>query len=107
MTGLPLFDAIAAREARDRGMATAAEGKKSLLNFVRKGSIEIAKTRVDRTVTTDDGARFLVENGISVHALDSATGSLFKIPEFEWTGELVKSVRVHAHQNLLRRWRLK
>ncbi len=107
MNQTTIFDAIKSNESKVSGMSQAAENKKSLLEFARKGLIEIARSRPDRCVTADDAQLYLVKNGISVRALGSAAGSLFKTKDWEFTGKLVKSVRVHAHSNLLRVWRLK
>lgn len=104
---LPLFDPKESEQLKIVGMHKAESRKFSLLEFTRKGLREIARSRPDRTVTADDAAQYLVSKGISVHALGSAAGSLFRGSEWEFTGDLVKSQRVHAHSNLLRVWRLK
>lgn len=101
------FDAAASQQAKEQGMALAAENNHELLDFVRTGLVEIARSRPDRSVTADDAARYLVDNGFSVHALGNAAGSLFKDGKFTPTGATVKSVRKHAHSNKLMVWRLK
>lgn len=104
---LPLFDSVASEAAKVAGMLQAADNKRSLLEFTRKGLIQIARARPDRTVSADDAAKYLADNGISVHALGNAAGSLFKTDDFEPAGWFIKSERRHAHSNLLRVWRVK
>ena len=102
---MTLFDHAAACEARDAGMAQAAEGKRSLLRFARGLAVELAERQGE--VTADDVQRALAAHGVSVRALGNAAGSLFVGAEWEWTGKFRKSERVHSHQNLLRVWRLR
>lgn len=101
---MPLFDAVAGQIARVAGMAQAAENKKSLLAHARKIAVRLARTR---PITADDVQRELQAQGISVHALGNASGSIFRGKEWEWTGRYIKSSRVHAHANELKEWRLK
>lgn len=39
--------------------------------------------------------------------LGNAAGQIFQDGNWEWTGNLVKSARPHAHANLLREWKRK
>lgn len=103
-TGLPLFDLSASLAARDKGMQQAADNNASLLKFARKLAVEIAEKK--GTVTMDDIAFALHSRGISIFALGNAAGSVFRGKQWQFTGQLVKSVREHSHGNLLRCWRL-
>lgn len=99
------FDFEAGQAAKAKGMDEAAAAKASLLAHARELAVKIGQRQP--TVTADDVALALECEGISVFALGSAAGSLFKGGKFEWTGEFVKSARIHAHSNLLRQWRLR
>lgn len=105
MEQLNIFDHAASVAAKELGIQQAAEHKRSLLEHARGHALRIAKER--GTVTADDVAKALHDEGISIFALGSAAGALFKGGQFEFTGEFIKSERVHSHGNLLRRWRLK
>lgn len=101
---LPLFDAALANEAAERGIAQAAEHKRSLLKFARQVAIGLGKQKV--FVTADDVQRELAEiHNISDRALGNAAGSLFRGGNWVWTGETAKSIRVHSHGRLLRVWK--
>lgn len=106
MSEHPLFDLAESLEAKERGMIQAANNKKSLLEFARKGARKIARGRLSRECTADDVQQYLVDNNISVHALGSAAGSLFKGKEWIPTDRMVKSTRVHSHGRLIRVWKL-
>lgn len=102
---LPLFDAAASEAARRAGMEKAATNKASLLKHARKVAKRLAEG--GEAISADDVAEALQGEGISVFALGSAAGSLFRESCWEWTGAFVKSRRTHAHSNLLRVWKLK
>lgn len=85
-------------------MGLAADNAKEQLTLARKVAASIAARRGDRTVTADDVGRVLKE----VYGLDTlgpAAGSLFKTPDWEWTGRFTKSKRVTNHSRLLRVWK--
>lgn len=85
-------------------MGLAADNAKEQLTLARKVAASIATRREDRTVTADDVGRVLKE----VYGLDTlgpAAGSLFKTPDWEWTGRFTKSKRVTNHSRLLRVWK--
>jgi hypothetical protein len=103
--GRPLFDLIESLEAKQAGIDQAEKGKKRLLAFARKLAREVVDEK--GTVTADDVQLRLHETGISIKALGNSAGALFKGEEWEWTGQRVKSERVHAHANELKVWRLK
>ena len=98
-----IFDAIAAREAAEQGIAQAADNKKSLLEFAKKKAIELG--RRNAFVTADDVQLALVANGISDRALGNAAGGVFKNKKL-WTntGRTVSSERVSSHGRLIRVW---
>jgi len=106
-TSATLFDLAESKTAKVAGMSQAEANKASLLRFARAGLVKIAQGRLDGEVTADDAQRFLFDNGISVHALGNAAGSLFRGKQWEWTGRYAKSSRAHAHANELKVWRLK
>lgn len=106
MSGLPLFDYAASVAAKEAGMHQAAANKASLLAVARQVAIEVAQRK--GTVNMDDVQFELHRRGISIRALGNAAGSVFTDKtRWQFTGEYVKSSRVHAHGNLIRCWRLK
>lgn len=100
-----LFDAIESQRHADVGMNIAAENNAVLLTRAREIAKEIANKQGE--VTADDVQMKLIEEGHHPHALGNAAGSLFRGREWEWTGKMVKSARIHAHANKLNVWRLK
>jgi hypothetical protein len=102
MEQLNIFDHAASVAAKDRGIQQAADHKKSLLEFARKEAVELARAMGE--ITADDVQRRLVEKGISVRALGSAAGALFRGGQWQWTGRFKKSERAHSHSNLIRIW---
>lgn len=108
--GLPLFDAVASEAAKDQGRDAARYSLPAwnlhLMKAARLQAHIIA--RLNGTVTADDVVRYFSDHGIDLTAkLGNAMGSMFRGAEWEWTGDYVKSARVHAHSNLLRVWKLK
>lgn len=104
-TELPLFDAVASQEAKEAGMAQAADNKASLLKYARELAVNLAKAKGE--ISADDVQKALTTKGISIHALGNASGSLFAGKQWEWTGRRIKSIRRHAHANEIKTWRLK
>lgn len=103
ISGRPLFDAIAAREAAEAGMAQAADRKASLLAFAKKKAIELGRRHT--FVTADDVQAALVAEGISQHALGNAAGSVFRDKKlWIYTGKTVPSERVSSRGRLIRVW---
>jgi hypothetical protein len=91
-------------QLRLKGMGLAADNAKQQLALARRVAAQIALRRKDRTVTADDVGRILQE----VYGLDTlgpAAGSMFKTPDWKWTGQFRKSKRVTNHSRLLRVWR--
>jgi hypothetical protein len=108
--GLPLFDATASEDGKERGI-DAARGSLASWNLhlleAARGVARILARR-NGTVTADDVVKHFADEGINLTAkLGNAMGGLFKGAEWEFTGKYIKSVRVHAHSNLLRVWRIR
>jgi len=101
-----LFDKHASEQAKAAGMLLAAERRDDVLQVARRIAREIATQRPDG-ITADDLVQELVRRGHGVHCLGNAAGSLFRGPEWEFTGQRKKSARVHAHANKLKVWRLR
>lgn len=91
--------------AKEQGMNAAAEAKADLLSIARQVAIELANQFGE--ITADDVQAELQRLGYGPHDLGNAAGSLFRGGEWEWTGRRRKSVRVCAHANELKCWRLK
>jgi hypothetical protein len=105
---MPLAPAPVARDwqtLKVEGMAKAAASKESQLGYARELAFDLASARPNRCITADEVAAAIEAEGRQ--PLGNAMGSLFMDGNWEWTGELVKSVRPHAHQNLLRVWKRK
>jgi hypothetical protein len=103
MTQSDLFDAAESRRRKERGMALAADAAPTLLDRARDFAVEVAACK--GTVTADDVSEWLEANGYP--DLGPAAGSLFRGPEWEFTGRFVQSTRKTNHARLLRVWRLK
>jgi len=97
------FDLAASVQAKEDGMAKAAERKDSSLGLAREIAVEIATKK--GIVTADDVGKELAARGC--RDLGPAAGHIFSDKRFEWTGEFTKSSRVSNHARLLRIWRLK
>lgn len=98
-----IFDAIASREARDRGLAIAS--KNPLLPVAREKAKEIARQHGE--VYSDLVIAALIDAGYPERALANAGGAVFKDGNFYWTGYWHRSTRVIGKGNLQRIWRLK
>lgn len=103
-TLLPLFDAAASVELRDRGIELAAIQRSGLVVLAREIAVMIAAR--DGVVNADDVVAEMVKRGYGVHALGNAAGAIFRDRRFEWTGKFVISQRPHARCNPIRQWRL-
>src|SRR5262245_44187594 len=98
-----IFDAEKSEALKREGMALGASPRLDVLSYARSIAKEIALRRASRTVTADDVGRELKARGIE--SLGPAGGSLFKTPEWQWTGDYVKSHRITNHSRMLRVWR--
>lgn len=101
-----LFDKQASEQAKQDGMLLAAERRDDVLAFARRIAHELA-SRTHEGITADDVVKELVRRGHGVHVLGNAAGSLFRGPEWLFTGQRRRSDRVHAHRNELKVWRLR
>ena len=93
-----------AEQLKVAGMDRAAENKKSLLKVARKVARRIATEK--GVVTMDDVQAALALMDISDRALGNAAGSVFRGPEWKWTGRRIKSKRPHSHANEIKVWAL-
>ena len=103
MTQTDLFDAAESRRRKERGMALAADAVPTLLDRARHLAVGVAVRK--GAVTADDVSEWLEQQGLP--DLGPAAGSLFRGPEWEFTGRFVQSTRKTNHARLLRVWRLK
>jgi hypothetical protein len=103
---LAMFDKHASERAKRRGMTEAERGARNFLDYAREVAHELA-TKRPHGITADDVQQALVERGHDIHRLGNAAGSLFRGPEWQFTGERRRSVRIHAHANELKVWRLR
>ncbi len=104
MTQTSLFDLPLALELRDRGIELAASQRPGLVTLAREIAVLIAaKTG---TVNADQVVAEMVRRGYGVHALGNAAGAIFRDRRFEFTGDRVKSERMHSHGNEMKVWRL-
>jgi hypothetical protein len=101
-----LFDKQASELAKERGMVYAAVKHQDALDLARGIARTIALQAPDG-ITADDVVQELVRRGHGIHCLGNAAGSLFRGPEWIFTGQRRKSARVHAHSNELKVWRLR
>lgn len=100
-----IFNGAESQRHAEQGMLFAAENNAALLTEAREIAKQIARRMGE--VNADDVQHELYCRGYGIKALGNAAGSLFRGREWEFTGRLVKSKRIHAHSNLLRVWRLK
>jgi hypothetical protein len=92
------------RELRDQGMNLAAMNRQQALQFARRAAAQLA--RVNGTVTSDD-VRRAIQLGKGRSNGQNWIGSIFKTPEFVWTGQVVQSALPGNHARLIRVWRLR
>jgi hypothetical protein len=99
-----IFDAIAAREAADAGIARAAKNNSMVLDLAKKKAVELGRKQT--FVTADDVQAALVDVGLSEHHLGNAAGAVFRNKKlWHYTGETVQSTRVSRHGALIRKWK--
>lgn len=100
-----IFDAIAANEAADRGIARAAKHNTTVLEAAKQKAIEIGRLKGE--VTADDVQAALMEAGWREEDLGNAAGAVFRNPKI-WLWDdnrTVKSTRVKRHGALIRVWK--
>jgi hypothetical protein len=98
-----LFDTAEAERRKVIGKALAADRRHELLAAARGFAAFIARN--GNTVTADEVAALMAENGLDYADLGNAAGSVFNV-KFAWTGEVVASRRPSTHGRLIRVWRL-
>ncbi len=98
-----LFDTAEAERRKIVGKALAADRRHELLAAARGFAAFIARN--GNTVTADEVAALMAENGLDYADLGNADGSVFD-GRFAWTGEVVASRRPSTHGRLIRVWRL-
>lgn len=96
---LTIFDAIRSQQAKQHGISVAEGNRLAGVELARVIAKEIAAKQ--GALTADDVAMEFQERGIPW--IGNAAGGIFR-KDFKWTGRMVKSTRIHAHQNLLREW---
>ena len=101
-TQTTIFDAIAAREAKDRGLTRAS--KNPLLPVAQAIAIELG--RKQSLVTADDVQAALMEKGYPEGSLGNSAGAIFSKAKWEWIA-YTKSKRVIGHGNIISQWSLK
>ena len=100
-----LFDGPRSEEAKQIGMDRAALSKPEILALAREIAVGLAADRPDG-ITMDDVTLELVSRGHDIHCLGNSAGSVFKTGGWICVG-MRKSIRIHAHSNLLRIWVIK
>ena len=99
------LDAQEGLRRKQEGMSRAADAKPSLLDYSRSLARQIALRAPDRTVTADDVAAKLEEQGLG--PLGRAAGSLFRGEEWEFTGRYIESAQPQNHRHPIKIWRLR
>lgn len=98
-----IFDAIAANQAKERGIAVATEGREHELRFAQSVARDLGR-RICR-VTADDVVRELIEvHGWEEGRLGNSAGKMFYGKEWRDTGQVVRSERVSAHRRKMTVW---
>lgn len=97
------FDLEEGRRRKRQGMSLAAQNRARLLDYARRLAREIAQK--SGVCTSDDVHKALRERGLD--GLGNAAGSLFRGPEWVFTGQWRPSERVSAHGRMIRVWRLR
>lgn len=97
-----IFDAIAANQAAEQGIALAAKNN-PLLAVAKQKAIELGRRHI--FVTADDVQRALIDAGYPEGQLGNAAGSVFRNKN-HWidTERTVKSLRAKRHRALIRVW---
>lgn len=97
------FDARLSDQLKFEGMERAAFKGRDMLKLARHIAREIG---LECGECTADAVGRRLKSDYGIESLGPAAGSIFKTPEWQWTGEFVKSRRVKNHSRLLRVWRL-
>lgn len=99
-----LFDAVEADRRKTEGKAIAASARSELLGVAR--TMALALARRNGIVNADDVAGMMANHGMNYADLGNAAGSVFD-SGFEWTGQVIRSIRPSTHGRVVRVWRLK
>jgi hypothetical protein len=107
-------EARTGEQRKREGMERATWGKERLLGHAREIACDVARGVLPRAngrynsngicIADDVAAQFEREG---LEWIGNAAGQLFQDGNWTWTGQMVKSSRAHAHQNLLREWKWK
>jgi hypothetical protein len=100
-----LFDSVAGQQAKEEGMAKAAENAASLLEIAQRIAVRLASQHPDRETDMDEVGMELFRIGIKT--LGPAAGSVFKGGQWQFTGKRLKSARKKNHSREIKVWRLK
>lgn len=96
-----LFNLPLGERLKREGMETAADRRASNLEIARSIGIRIGRRRGH--CNADDVGRVLKER-FGIATLGPAAGSLFKTPDWSFSGRWVKSKRITNHARMLRDW---
>ena len=109
----PEMPTLTEPQAKAKGMAIAADSKRTVLDqlrdAVRRKYLDLVRSGVRSYVTADDGRELfetMLANGHfeRPHSMNFM-GSLFAGSEWEFTGERIKSKTAGSHANELKCWR--
>ena len=101
-----LFDLPKAKKLRDAGKDRAATERRELLEKAQE-YVGFCYDLGAREITADDVYALMESHDLHPERLGNAWGSVFKGPEWEWTGEWRQSTRVSNRGRYIRVWRLK
>jgi len=104
MTQTLLFDLSSAKAKRNQGQSLASANRSDVLRYAQGIAVSIAKLRDDRCVSADDVYRHLSLD--QARQLGNAAGSLFRGPQWEFTGRREQSQRITNHARWIMVWRL-
>ncbi|MAH51793.1 hypothetical protein CMI37_38610 [Candidatus Pacearchaeota archaeon] len=99
------LDLSAGIELRDMGMALAAGNNRMALEIARGAAEKICREK--GVVTSDDVRQRLGLNPSDIRDSQNWMGSIFRVPQFIWTGERVKSRIPRNHAAEIKVWTLK
>jgi hypothetical protein len=89
---------------KSAGMSAARDAKADAVGYARELALDIARSREDRCCWM-----YLVNEALAAEGkpgLGNAAGSVFLSSAWEWSGQLAKDPRPHAHANETKIWRL-
>lgn len=99
------FDSVEAEQLKREGMDEAARKRADILLLAKPYARRFAEW--SGTCCADDVLRYIMGLGYSPADLGNAAGSIFRGPEWEFTGTWIPSNRTSNHRRYLRVWRLK